>query len=93
MATKNKADNTEKNDDELPSEVTAEAPLDDAIEVTDEAPANSAAELPSVQLESHYSFYDDAGAFFQWIEGQIETDIEKITMLIERKAPLIEVTQ
>ena len=42
-----------------------------------------------VKLESHFSFFDDAGQFFQWVEGFVESDIEKIKMLIERKAPIV----
>lgn len=41
-------------------------------------------------LQSLYGFYDEAGQFFSWVEGQIVDDVEQIKLLIERKAPAVE---
>ena len=42
----------------------------------------------SVTLESAFSFIDDDGVHHYWHEGHVETDADRIAMLIERKAPL-----
>ncbi len=48
-------------------------------------------ELPKKMImQALYGFYDEAGQFFSWVEGQIVDDIEHIKMLVERKAPAVE---
>jgi len=49
------------------------------------------AKLPKKMImQSLYAFYDDAGKFWSWVEGQVVDEVEHIKMLIERKAPAVE---
>lgn len=50
----------------------------------------STAQPDIVTLAATYSFYDDAGTFHFWQEGQVVTDTADVAALIERQAPLKE---
>jgi hypothetical protein len=52
------------------------------------AKAKNGALPDQVTLASLYGFYDEAGHFHGWGEGQVVTDPDHIAVLIERGAPL-----
>ena len=84
-----------KQETNAPSDLQSASALTPKIPPVDPAPKSAKApkvSIPeSVKLESHFSFFDEANEFFQWVEGFVETDIGKIKLLIERKAPIVAV--
>lgn len=78
---------TQKSQAEIDAEA-ADAAAKKAAADAEAAAQGELAKIKHVVLQSVYGFYDEAGTFFGWIEGQVVTELDHIKALIERKAPI-----